>query len=215
MEPDLRSRAKKRGGPQPKGSGFQYVPKTQNQPNNPQTNAPRKQNEVLSSPIIEQDKQNLNLVGENTQSQLPLMTLYTAGYGGFQGAQQFIQLLQSNSISILIDVRISPYSGFDKDYHQANLKKLLEANQIEYRHYQELGNVFKFGNDETLGDCPYAELITTGGEVLTRRLRANLASTPKRICIMCACKDFKICHRTLISTYLNKNYEINVVNLCK
>lgn len=62
--------------------------------------------------------------------------LYTIGHGN-RAAEVFLQLLQQQGITYLVDVRSVPYSRFNPQYNQPALKALLKSNNI---HYVFMGN---------------------------------------------------------------------------
>ena len=57
------------------------------------------------------------------------MEIYTIGYSGFE-INDFINMLQTNNINSLIDVRSSPYSKIYTDYNREELQKRLKENGI-------------------------------------------------------------------------------------
>jgi len=139
-------------------------------------------------------------------------TIYTVGYAGFSNSRDFVKHLQKYNITTLIDIRIRPNSNF-KDYNSYNLEKILLDGGIHYEHYLELGNVFKDNKDPSVGENPFMELIRTGGEILTRRLRNKINNNKhEKICIMCACKDPMTCHRNSVSGYLKETWKMNVIH---
>ncbi len=61
-------------------------------------------------------------------------TIYTVGYAGFS-RDTFIQELKKHGISVLIDVRSSPFSSFHSEYNKDILEAVLKKNNIYYRNY--------------------------------------------------------------------------------
>ncbi|MCA0383037.1 MAG: DUF488 domain-containing protein [Bacteroidetes bacterium] len=57
--------------------------------------------------------------------------LYTIGHGN-RKSEDFLALLKEFGIEYLIDVRSQPYSKFNPQYNQNDLKFLLERNGIKY-----------------------------------------------------------------------------------
>ena len=57
--------------------------------------------------------------------------LYTIGHGN-RKAKDFLSLLKNFEIDYLIDVRSKPYSRFNPQYNQNELKFFLEKNKIRY-----------------------------------------------------------------------------------
>lgn len=61
-------------------------------------------------------------------------TIYTIGYAGFS-RDKFIQELKKYTISVLIDVRSSPFSSFHSEYNKDVLETVLKKEKIYYRNY--------------------------------------------------------------------------------
>ncbi|MBE5321206.1 DUF488 domain-containing protein [Pedobacter sp. MR2016-19] len=58
-------------------------------------------------------------------------SLYTIGHGS-RKTEDFLSTLKQFSIDFLIDVRSKPYSKFNPQYNQLELKTILENNGIRY-----------------------------------------------------------------------------------
>ncbi len=66
-------------------------------------------------------------------------TIYTIGYSGFS-VKDFLQVLCGHNISVLVDVRSSPFSAHFTDYNKDELEHHLSKEHIKYRNYaQEFG----------------------------------------------------------------------------
>ncbi len=59
------------------------------------------------------------------------MSLYTIGHGT-RKAEEFLSLLKQYDVRYLLDVRSRPYSRFNPQYNQKQLKSFLEQNGITY-----------------------------------------------------------------------------------
>ena len=57
--------------------------------------------------------------------------IYTIGHGN-RKSEDFLTLLKHYEIQYLIDVRSQPYSKFNPQYNQNELKFFLERNNIKY-----------------------------------------------------------------------------------
>ena len=53
-------------------------------------------------------------------------TIYTIGYAGY-GIDAFLEELHRHGVSVLLDVRSSPYSGFHQDYNKEILERTLRS----------------------------------------------------------------------------------------
>lgn len=61
-------------------------------------------------------------------------TIYTIGYAGFS-IGNFVQTLREHGVSVLVDVRSSPFSGYHQDYNKGQLDRTLQREHIYYRNY--------------------------------------------------------------------------------
>lgn len=126
-------------------------------------------------------------------------TVYTIGYSGFL-INDFITTIQSNNISLIIDVRSQPYSQYFSDYNKESLQQKLESQGIHYRNY-----VTEFGARQD--DRQYYssngyldfELYDKSPSFLNgiEKLIKSMAKGYK-FALMCAEKDPSKCHRTIL-----------------
>jgi ParB/RepB/Spo0J family partition protein len=68
-------------------------------------------------------------------------TVYTVGYQG-RTIDEFIKLLKTNGIDLLLDARYSAESQYKPDFSGEILKRELARNNIKYEHRPELGVPF-------------------------------------------------------------------------
>ncbi len=130
--------------------------------------------------------------------------IHTVGYGG-RPIDDFIAMLKSFDIALLVDVRSQPYSRYAPDYQRENLERALDAAGIAYRWM-----------GAALGGRPVQAACYVDGRVnyeLVReqrffqdalaKLRAlSLETSP--LSIMCAEKKPESCHRMrLVGTALD------------
>jgi uncharacterized protein (DUF488 family) len=132
--------------------------------------------------------------------------LWTIGHSN-RTLEQFIELLGSQTIELLADVRRFPGSRRLPHFNQENLSKSLADAGIEYVHFPELG-----GRRKALANSPnnawrveafraYADFM------MTPEFRAGIdrllgLAQRKRTAIMCAEALWWQCHRSLIADYL-------------
>jgi len=65
-----------------------------------------------------------------------MKTIYTIGYSGFRdNLNAFINALEINSVSVLIDVRSNPHSSQFPDFNKECLTRELQKRNIIYRNY--------------------------------------------------------------------------------
>lgn len=139
---------------------------------------------------------------------------YTVGYGG-RTPQQLIDLLQTNQIKHVVDVRLRPDRASMGFYKLANdptkgIQGLLAREGIEYHSYIELGNLFVDWG--TRYREPYTTLLANSGHLLIERLRL-LFSFGENISLLCAEKDPARCHRTEIVRFMNVTFHTIIYHL--
>jgi uncharacterized protein (DUF488 family) len=132
--------------------------------------------------------------------------IYTIGHSN-HSMEEFISMLQSFGIKLLVDIRNYPgskmFSHFNKEYLQAALR----AVNISYLHLQELGGRRKPLSDSkniawrTAAFRGYADYMETPAFKTAIRQLQQLAS---KTCTayMCAEALWWSCHRALVSDYL-------------
>jgi uncharacterized protein (DUF488 family) len=132
--------------------------------------------------------------------------IWTIGHSN-RALEQFMELLASQQIQLLADVRRFPGSRRLPHFNQENLGQSLASAGIEYVHFPELG-----GRRKALANSPntvwrneafrgYADFM------MTPEFRAGIdrllgLAEKKRTAIMCAEALWWQCHRSLIADYL-------------
>jgi uncharacterized protein (DUF488 family) len=123
--------------------------------------------------------------------------LFTIGHSNHETGR-FIELLAMHRITVLCDVRSSPYSRYNPQFNRELLQGALKAGGIAYVF---LGNELGPRSDDPAcyvdGKVRYARLAAT--ENFRRgleRLRAGMKTY--RVAIMCAEKDPIGCHRMIL-----------------
>lgn len=130
-----------------------------------------------------------------------MSVLYTIGYTAFPDLDQFIDAIKQHNISVVIDVRSSPYSKYYESYNKENLESCLKSNQIYYRNYAtEFGarQLDKsFYNNEGFLDfnlfTKSSKSFLMGAEKVNKSL-----SEDYNVVLMCAEKDPINCHRCIM-----------------
>lgn len=126
------------------------------------------------------------------------MEIYTIGYSGFE-INDFINMLQTNNINSLIDVRSSPYSKIYTDYNREELQKRLKENGIVYRNYiKEFGarqKEIKYYPNGYLDFSLFtkSEAFQSGMDKISKAIPMGFSFV-----LMCSEKDPITCHRSIM-----------------
>ena len=128
--------------------------------------------------------------------------IYTIGYAG-KSINQFLELLKSRNVKILVDVRFSPVSR-KPEFSKSKLKETLEMNGIKYVHFRELG-VPKNVRSKLIETEDYEWFFRWYDEnviaVQTEKLN-ELLSLDRPFAVMCVESDPARCHRSRIAKWL-------------
>jgi uncharacterized protein (DUF488 family) len=134
--------------------------------------------------------------------------ILTIGYEG-RSIDRFLDDLIKNNVKVLVDVRNNPRSrkhGFSGN----TIKHYAEEVNVEYLSVPELGISSQYRQElNTMDD--YAKIFALyRNKVLPNssaklNLLKNLIISKKRIALMCFERDYKKCHRSILSEEL-KNY---------
>ena len=142
--------------------------------------------------------------------------IWTIGHST-RSIDEFVSLLSSFEIQVLVDVRTFPGSRRYPQFNKEQLRDSLSEAGIDYQHFPDLGGRRKakadslnmtWRNEMFRGYADYME--TDGFRNGIERLR-EIART-RRTVVMCAEAVWWRCHRSLISDYLKAN-GIEVVHI--
>ena len=126
--------------------------------------------------------------------------LWTIGHSN-HSIERFLELLRSNEIDVVVDVRSQPYSSYQGHFSQAPLRRSLE----------DAGFRYLFLGKELGGRPPEPELYDDEDHVLygelakTERFKHGLDRLVKgtstyRVAMMCSEEDPSNCHRRRLIT---------------
>lgn len=125
------------------------------------------------------------------------VTVYTVGHS-IHSMERLIEILKSNKISEIIDVRSQPYSKFQPQFNRRDIEGPLRAAGISYLF---LGNDLGARSNDTScyvnGRAQYQRIAATKGFGLAID-RVLSESADNRVALMCAEKEPLECHRTLL-----------------
>lgn len=133
-------------------------------------------------------------------------TIYTIGHSTHPIAE-FLAILNSFDIKILVDIRSMPGSRKYPQFNQEELKISLENAGIEYIHLTELGGRRKVSKDSkntrwhNSSFQAYADYMETEDFAQGIKKLEQLALT-KTTVYMCSEAVWWRCHRSMVSDYL-------------
>jgi uncharacterized protein (DUF488 family) len=134
------------------------------------------------------------------------IAIYTIGHSTRE-IDEFIGLLETNEIAVLIDVRKLPGSKKYPHFNQGELYRSLGAAGILYVHLKELGGRRKPNKDsanilwKNKSFQAYADYMETA-EFLKGIDVVQDYANKQRVAIMCSEAVWWRCHRALIADYL-------------
>jgi len=143
-------------------------------------------------------------------------TIWTVGHST-RPIDEFIGLLVTHQINLLVDVRTVPRSRYNPQFNTHTLAQSLREAGLQYRHLPELGGLRKPKKD-SLNDGwrnasfrGYADYMQT--DTFHRALEKLMAyGTGTRTAIMCAEAVPWRCHRSLIADALvSRGWEVQHV----
>lgn len=113
------------------------------------------------------------------------MKVYTIGYGS-NTKEEFLQALNDNEIGVLIDVRSSPYSKWQKWTNKLDFKEWLNDNGIVYVHRPEMGGK-PLASDK--------QMLIGLNKIEKAYEKAKDQLDGKNVTVMCSEADPDRCHR--------------------
>jgi uncharacterized protein (DUF488 family) len=132
--------------------------------------------------------------------------IWTIGHST-RSFSEFLELLQHNSIKLLVDVRSLPGSRKFPQFNKENLENELPANGIKYQHMIALGGRRKvhkdskntaWRNSSFQGYADYME----SEEFMEALNQLEEMSASESTCFMCSEAVWWRCHRSMISDAL-------------
>ncbi|MFZ4509200.1 MAG: DUF488 family protein [Fimbriimonas sp.] len=125
------------------------------------------------------------------------VTIYTIGHSNHQ-IEAFLDLLQRHEIAVVADVRSSPYSRWQPQFNQSDLRKSLSRSGIRYEQFCE-----------ELGARSPDQRCYEHGRVIYQRLADSKAfrdgiarlrsfATTQRVAMLCAEREPLECHRSIL-----------------
>ncbi len=141
----------------------------------------------------------------------PTDAIFTVGHSN-RSLGEFVDVLRSADIRILIDIRRFPASRRHPHFNAGPLKAELASLGIAYRHLPELGGYREsnHSNNPSPNDAwPAGFLRNYADYAMTEEFRVGLKRLVGMIepgsALMCAEKSWTDCHRQIIADYLISN----------
>lgn len=138
--------------------------------------------------------------------------VFSIGHSTHQ-IEDFIRLLQGQDVSVVADVRSSPFSRFNPQYNKDVLARSLKEHEIKYVFLgKELGARSSDPSCYVNGRVQYALLAKTAS------FRSGLerlidGARKHRIALMCAEREPLACHRTLLVSQALIERGISVIHI--
>lgn len=131
--------------------------------------------------------------------------LFTIGYSG-QSLSDFGSLLVDNAVEVLVDVREIPISR-KKGFSKSALSEFLREIGITYVHVRDLGSPRDLRNNVREShdyERFFSSLRHLYAEPRFTEPFGMIAKESKihRVCLMCCCSDWKLCHRRILCEQL-------------
>jgi len=144
------------------------------------------------------------------------LAIYTVGHSNHP-VEAFLELLYSQAINCIVDVRSVPASAYNPQYNQAPLKSVLKRNKISYLHFAD-----EFGARQTA-----VELLNSEGKLdfekvrRTERFRQGVERIRQgvekgfRIALMCSESEPIDCHRFSMVSIGLEQFGFEVLHILK
>lgn len=138
--------------------------------------------------------------------------IYTIGHST-HSKEEFLSILQTYEIDLLVDVRAYPGSRYLPHFNQENMRVWLPQSNIEYLHLSDLGGRRRknISIDESLvAGWRHISFRNYAAYALSSKYQQALhtlmqLAIDKRVCYMCAESVPWRCHRSIISNNLTLN----------
>jgi uncharacterized protein (DUF488 family) len=130
--------------------------------------------------------------------------VYTIGHST-RKIEEFLELLKSDSIATLVDVRKMPRSKRHPQFNSENLAASLSQSGIHYIHFPKLGGFRKASPDSPNTGWRNSSFRGYADYMLTEEFRKALdliLQIPETCALMCAEALYYQCHRMLLSDAL-------------
>ncbi len=141
------------------------------------------------------------------------LEVFTIGHSN-HAEEVFFDLLAAHNISLLVDVRSSPYSKYTPHFSKDNLEFSLRGRGIKYLFLgEELG-----GRPASMSYYDDAGYVLYGRLAKSKLFRAGIARVIEaarvgRVALMCGEEDPAGCHRRLLAGKVLLEYGMNLLHI--
>jgi len=140
-------------------------------------------------------------------------TLYTVGHSNHT-EEKFLELLHEHGIEVLVDVRSQPFSRYNPQFNDSNLKPSVEGAGIRYIF---MGDVLggRPGGSDLLDDDGHAlyHRMAESPEFRLGMEQLERDAAERRLAIMCSEENPAICHRHLLVTRVISGRGVDVLHI--
>lgn len=141
-------------------------------------------------------------------------TVYTIGYSGFS-IDDFVATLKKHNISLVVDVRSSPFSHYFPEYNKDSLEVCLKTHGIYYRNYADEFGARQSNRTYYCQDGYLDFDVFSKSEPFLQGVSKLCTSMAQdyTFALLCAEKDPICCHRTILvaRAFFERGY--NVIHL--
>jgi len=141
--------------------------------------------------------------------------IYTIGHSNIQ-VSQFVDLLQTSKIEVVVDVRSRPFSEYAAQFNRGRIEHSLSTNNIKYVYMGDLvgGKPQDPIFYDRHGYVRYDTIAESASfKVGISRLMKGIVLY--RVALMCSEEDPTNCHRRLLIGKVLKEREIDVLHIRK
>ena len=133
-------------------------------------------------------------------------TIWTIGHSTHT-LEEFVAMLQSFSIKLLVDIRSFPGSRKFPQFNKETLETSIPAHHIEYTHLKDLGGRRKVRKDSTNTAWRHPAFRGYADYMVTPEFAAGIQqleemAKKKATAYMCSEAVWWSCHRSMVSDYL-------------
>lgn len=141
-------------------------------------------------------------------------TVYTIGYSGFS-IDDFVATLKKHNISLVVDVRSSPFSNYFPEYNKDVLETCLKTHGIYYRNYADAFGARQNNRNYYCKEGYLDFEVFSKSEPFLQGLKKMCNSMEQNytFVLLCAEKDPICCHRTILVARAFYERGYNVVHL--